>query len=55
MSRTSALISLVIFAFLAAVLYVCGIAFDWYGTSESSGRIEAPRIPAATIEQQAKL
>ena len=55
MSKTSALISLVVFALLAALLYVCGIAFDWYGTSESSGRIEAPRIPAATIEQQANL
>lgn len=55
MSKTSALVSLFVFALLAAMLYVCGIAFDWYGTSESSGRIEAPRIPAATIEQQAGL
>ena len=38
-----------------ALLYISGIAFDWYGELENSGQIEAPSISAEIRAQQDKV
>jgi hypothetical protein len=53
MSRIRVLISLVLVVLLAAVLYVCGMVFNWYGELEDSGRIQALRTPDVSREQRA--
>ena len=50
--RKSAFILAAILLLFVAVLYIAGIAFDWYGELENSGQIEARPLVTEIRTQQ---